>query len=270
MSDRPDDAGREEDDLFEALVAGLGTTTPQRDLALIVTPIASAEALAGLAAVSELACTVIPSRSGAVAAMDLEVADPFERLTGQPPKEALALAKAISILTRIDVVLLVSRLVTEEGEVSLEGELSAWRVTGADLGDEISPGLVIAGLDPTIEDLAVGEKQLIDIRGAIDSTSIPKAAAAATIARALGRARQRTEEEQAKAAEVIRERNATRPETAGDPASDDAPASGGDVDSSGDSASGVDPEPDDNPDSAEGGEPGQNDAPHQDGTEQQQ
>lgn len=188
MSERPDGERPEDEqpiDPFEAIVAGLGEGSPPRDLALIVTPFASAEALAGLAAVAGLACTVVPSESGAVAAMDLPVADPFEQLTGEPPKEALALAKAISILTRIDVVLLVSRLVSEGGEVSLEGELSAWRVTGPDLGDEISPGLVVANLDPTIEDLAVGEKRLADIAGTVDSTTLGKAEAARMIARAV-------------------------------------------------------------------------------------
>nr|NLD40822.1 hypothetical protein [Actinomycetales bacterium] len=186
MTERPE-GEQPEIDPFEAIVAGLGASAPQRDLALIVTPFASAEALAGLAAAAGLACTVVPSESGAVAAMDLEVADPFEKLTGEPPKEALALAKAISILTRIDVVLLVSRLVSEGGEVSLEGELSAWRVTGADIGGEISPGLVIAGLDPTIEDLAVGEKRLADVPGTIDSSALSSAEAAGMISRAVQR-----------------------------------------------------------------------------------
>ncbi|MDO5495774.1 MAG: hypothetical protein Q4G64_08675, partial [bacterium] len=109
------------------------------------------------------------------------------KLTGEPPKEAVALAKAISIHTRIDVVLLVSRLVSEGGDVSLEGEISAWRVTGADLGEEISPGLVLGGLDAVIEDLAIGESRLADVPGAIESGSLSKAEAARMIARGMQR-----------------------------------------------------------------------------------
>ncbi len=178
-------------DPFDAIVAGLGAPAPQRDLALIVTPIVSAEALAGLAAMAGLACTVVPSSSGAVAAMDLEVADPFEKLSGEPPREAVALAKAISILTRVDVVLLVSRLVSEGSEVSLEGEMSAWRVAREDLAGEVSPGLVIAGLDTVVEDLAVGEKRLADIPGTIDSAAISKGEAARMIARGIHPGRRR-------------------------------------------------------------------------------
>ncbi|HZK06339.1 MAG TPA: hypothetical protein VFC82_10940 [Actinomycetaceae bacterium] len=161
-------------DPFDAIVANFGMPPVQRDLALVLTPIASAEVLAGLASVAGLECTVVPSKGGAVAAMYLPEGDPFDDLTGDAPKEALALAKAISIITKIDVVLMVSRFSGPGSEASPEGKLSAWRIAGAEIAGEIPAGLVVSSLDTTVEDLVIGEKRLEDVPDTEDSADFPR------------------------------------------------------------------------------------------------
>lgn len=151
-------------------------------MALVVTPIASAQALAQLATMAGIACTVVPTRSGAVAAMHLTAADPFEELAGNAPARPLALAKAISILTRLELLLLVCRfgggsdaavaedapgVAAPEAGFGAEGRISAWQISGADVMEPVSPGLLLARLDPVIEDLAVGERTLSDFPGAL-------------------------------------------------------------------------------------------------------
>ena len=103
MSDMPESV-----DPFDAIVAGFGAPQRNPDLALIVTPFASAAAVATLTGAADLDCTVISSRNGAVAAMEI-TPDPFAELTGSVPEEALALAKALSIITKVEVVLIVVR-----------------------------------------------------------------------------------------------------------------------------------------------------------------
>lgn len=177
------------DDPFAAIVAGLDLQAPTvRDLALVITPIASAEALAGLAVMGNLHCTVVPASTGAVAAMHLDEADPFLAVSGQPPTEALALAKAISIITKVPVMLLATRFVSD-GDATGEGEMTAWTIKGEDVTGTVSPGVVLANLDAQIEDLALGEKDLEDFPNAIDTASVSKADALRLLSRGVRRRR---------------------------------------------------------------------------------
>ncbi len=173
------------DDEFERLVAGLSPAVPARphQLALVLTPVASAAALAGLCAMSGVHCTVLPSSTGAVAAIELEE-DPFAGLVPGAPPEADALARTLSRLTHVEVLLLVARLGADrEGDVS--GQLSAHRYTGGEHVGDIAPGVVLAAVDGIVEDLVLGQTALADVPGAEDTAGIPRWKAARMYTRGL-------------------------------------------------------------------------------------
>lgn len=176
------------DDEFERLVAGLGDTAAApaepEGLAVVVTPVASASALAGLCAMSGLSCKVLPTETGAVAAIALPpVDDPFAALGGALPAEAHELATELSRLTHLEVVLVVARLSTaDEGPT---GQLTAHRYAGGEQVGEISPGLILSSADPLVEDLLLGVVRLQDVSGVEDTAAIPRWKAAKMFTRGL-------------------------------------------------------------------------------------
>ncbi len=177
------------DDEFERLVAGLGdeiSAEPAQPpgLAVVVTPVGSASALAGLCAMSGLSCKVLPTHTGAVAAIALAaVDDPFAALTNAVPAEADELAGALSRLTHLEVVLVVARLSTaEEGPT---GQLTAHRYAAGERAGEVSPGLVLSSVDALVEDLLLGAVRLDEVTGVEDTSSIPRWKAARMFTRGL-------------------------------------------------------------------------------------
>lgn len=180
------------DDEFERLVAGLGADlqpAAPEDLAVVVTPVASASALAGLCAISGLSCKVLPTGAGAVAAITLApVDDPFAALAGAVPPDADELAAALSRVTHLEVVLIVARLTAaEEGPT---GQLTAHRYSGGERSGEISPGLVLSSADPLVEDLLLGVVRLEEVTGIADTASIPRWKAARMFTRGLKKRKQ--------------------------------------------------------------------------------
>lgn len=169
-------------DEFEEIVAGSGIG--ERRIACVLTPVASERALAGLAAMSDVHALVFGSSTGAVASVELtgEV-DPFAALTGAPPDEAAQLATRLSTLLHVDMVLVVSTL--SEGD---SGSMAAWRVSEGEIGETVSPGLVLAGADSDIEDVLVGVAGLDEIK-TIDTATLPRWKAARMFARGLKRKR---------------------------------------------------------------------------------
>ena len=103
-------------------------------VAVVLTPLASADALAAMCAMSDLECTVVPARSGAFAVKEFVSAhaewDVSELLGGADtePAEAADLASALSRLSRAGVVLLTADLATDVGiESGLSGTITARR-----------------------------------------------------------------------------------------------------------------------------------------------
>ena len=158
--------GEDLDAEFAALMAGLDLDTSQEDssaldpgslevpedtsaldsqdvtatakavkVAVVLTPLASADALAALCAMSDLDCTVVPARSGAFAVKEFVSAhaqwDVAELLGGAEtePAEAAELASALSRLSRGGVVLLTA--VDQVVEDVLLGLTKAEDVKGA-------------------------------------------------------------------------------------------------------------------------------------------
>ena len=108
--------------------AGTAPKAPKAiKIAVVLTPLASASALAALCAMSDLDCTIVPARSGAIAVKEFVSAhaewDVAELLGGveTEPAEAAELAKALSRLSRGGVVLMTADLATDVGRLRRRG-----------------------------------------------------------------------------------------------------------------------------------------------------
>ncbi|WP_243856687.1 MULTISPECIES: hypothetical protein [Actinomyces] len=148
-------------------------------VAVVLTPVANAQALAVLCAASELDCTVVPSSSGALAVKELVSShvewDVSELLAGAQtePVEAAELAGALSRLSKAGVVLLTADLATDVGiEAGLSGTITARHYAGGTAGEETSAGLVLAAADPVVEDILVGMTRAEDVRGALRTSEV--------------------------------------------------------------------------------------------------
>ncbi|WP_136192208.1 hypothetical protein [Actinomyces procaprae] len=148
-------------------------------IAIVLTPLAGADALAALCAVGGLDCWVVPSRSGAIAVKEFVSAhaewDIAELLGGADtePAEAAELAAALSRLSRPGVVLVTADLATDVGiETGLSGTITARRFRGGEAGEEISPGLLLPDLDEVVEDLLFGATRVQDAPGAINTSEV--------------------------------------------------------------------------------------------------
>jgi hypothetical protein len=205
-------------------------------VALVLTPVASAAALAGLCSMTGIDVHVIPSRGGAVAVLELAgtapaVPDDLSSLTEAGPApsgpggpggaraggagpdddgssatadwdisellpddvapEADDLARTLSRLSKTGVVLLTARLANEPGgaDPGVTGQLSARRYTEGERGEDVPPGLVLAGADEVVEDLILGRVRVQDVRGHERSGTLPRWKAAQMFAKGLRRRR---------------------------------------------------------------------------------
>ncbi len=166
-------------------------------LAVVLTPVASAQALAALCALDGVFVDVVPTERGAVVVRAVEVggssgssdaagepaeAQPAEAEPAEAewdiselvddaiPAEAAELAARISLLTRQGVVLVTAAL-TEDGalDAGLSGQITARRYVGGDAAEDVPAGLVIAGADDVVEDLLLGRRGVADIPGHVSS-----------------------------------------------------------------------------------------------------
>ena len=165
-------------------------------VAVVLTPLASAEALAGLCAMSGLACWVVPARSGAYAVKEFVSAhaewDVAELLGGMEsePAEAAELAGTLSRLARGGVVLLTADLATDVGiESGLSGHITARHYVSGEAGEETSAGLVMSAVDASVEDVLFGILKAAEVPGALDTTNLPTGRAFRLFGRGLRRPR---------------------------------------------------------------------------------
>ncbi|ARD41863.1 hypothetical protein [Actinomyces gaoshouyii] len=227
---RPDDADRI-DDQFAALVEGLdlggaegaigespesptaaggtagasdgGTVDPAPTgspaaralkIAVVLTPLPTAEALASLCAMSGLDCVAVPASSGAFAVKEFASAhaewDIAELLGGSEnePAEAAELAATLSRLSRGGSVLLTADLATDVGiEEGLSGTITARRFAGGRPGEEASAGLILSQMDQIVEDVLLGILRPEDAPGAMLTSEIKAGRAMRWIGRGLRR-----------------------------------------------------------------------------------
>ena len=157
-------------------------------LAVVLTPVASAQALAALCALDGVFVDVVPTQRGAVVVRAVEVGgssgaeaetegettepdwDISELMDDAVPAKAAELAARISLLTRQGVVLVTAAL-TEDGalESGLSGQITARRYVGGEAAEDVPAGLVIAGADDVVEDLLLGRRGVADIPGHVSS-----------------------------------------------------------------------------------------------------
>jgi len=171
-------------------------------VAVVLTPVASAPALAGLCAMQDVDVHVVPSKSGAIAVVELEPAPPAaepddwdisELLGGQAeqvPAKADEAARALSRLTKAGVVLITSSLTRDSGfDQGLSGQLTARRYAGGEPGEDVAVGLVLAGADDVVEDLVLGRVRVSDVPGHERSGDLPRWKAARMFAKGLRKPR---------------------------------------------------------------------------------
>lgn len=138
-------------------------------VALVVTPVASAEALAATCAIAKVAADVVPSPVGALAVCRVT--------TGDAPAAA---AGAMSGLLRgVPLVLLESR----------EGQITASRWLDGDRGDDLPAGLVLNDAPEVLEDLVLGSTTPADLDGVISSVGMSRLKAMRVLAAAARAAR---------------------------------------------------------------------------------
>ncbi|WP_103064013.1 hypothetical protein [Actinomyces qiguomingii] len=186
-ADCADEAGLTPEQLAEvqalaaALDADSGADSRPRavKVAVVLTPLASAEALAHLCAASGLDCTVVPTSSGAIAVKEFVSAhaqwDIAELLGGADtePAEAAELAGALSRLSRAGVVLMTADLATDAGvESGLSGTITARRYYNGEAAEETSAGLLLASADQELEDILLGVTQAQSVAGAISTSDV--------------------------------------------------------------------------------------------------
>ena len=151
-------------------------------VAVVLTPLASAEALAALCAMSELDCTVVPARSGAFAVKEF--------VSAHVEWDVSELASTLSRLSRAGVVLLTADLATDVGiESGLSGTITARRYTNGDAGEDAAAGLLLASVDQEVEDVLLGATRADDIRGAVKSSEVKPSKAMRWFTRGLRRPR---------------------------------------------------------------------------------
>ncbi len=148
-------------------------------VAVVITPLNRADGLAGMCALMDLDCTVVPSSSGAFAVKQFVSAhsdwDVAELLGGSDsePAEAAELAAQLSRLSRAGAVLMTADLATDVGiESGLSGTITARHFTNGQPGEEASAGLLLASMDQVVEDVLLGVIDADDVPGAVKSSEI--------------------------------------------------------------------------------------------------
>ena len=148
-------------------------------VAVVMTPLNRADALAGMCSLMDLDCTVVPSSSGAFAVKQFVSAhadwDVAELLGGSDsePAEAAELAAQLSRLSRAGAILMTADLATDVGiESGLSGTITARHFTNGQPGEEASAGLLLASMDQVVEDVLLGAIDADDVPGAMRSSEI--------------------------------------------------------------------------------------------------
>ena len=138
-------------------------------VALVVTPVANAQALAATCAIAKVAADVVPSPVGALAVCRVTA--------GTGPADA---AGAVSQLLRgVPLVLLESR----------EGQITASRWLDGARGDDLAPGLVLNDAPEVLEDLVLGTTTPADLDGVVSSVGMSRLKAMRVLASAARAAR---------------------------------------------------------------------------------
>jgi len=138
-------------------------------LALLVTPVASAQALAATCAIAHVSADVVPSAVGALAVYRVTADD----------VPALGAGAISRLLRGVPLVLLERR----------EGQISASRWLDGDRGDDLAPGLVLNDAPEVLEDLVLGTTRAADLDGMVSTVGMSRLKAMRVLASAARAAR---------------------------------------------------------------------------------
>lgn len=148
-------------------------------VALILTPLASADTLTVLMATAGLSAEVIGTDSGAVARVEVpaDAGNDVESLLGSKrplPPEVDELARQVSRLIRgTGVVALVSWLVQgDDVEPGVSGQITARRYEAGEPQEDLPAGLLIAQMDPLVEELLTARLATSEVEGVADTGKI--------------------------------------------------------------------------------------------------
>jgi hypothetical protein len=131
-------------------------------VAVAVTPVASADALAATCAMAKIAMDAVPTDVGALAVLRVTAGDASAQAVG-----------AISRLLRgVPIVLLERR----------EEEIAASRWLDGDRDGDLAPGLVLGDAPEVLEDLMLGTTNPADLDGVVSSVGMSRLKAMRTLA----------------------------------------------------------------------------------------
>lgn len=128
------------------------TAEPAPTVAVVVTQVAVAEALAAACALASVAVDAVPSPVGALAVL-------------RDPTAGTDAAGAVSrLLRQVPVVLLERRA----------SKVSASQWVGGEQQKELPAGLVLSGAPPVLEDLLLGDVPAAEVEGAVSSVGLSR------------------------------------------------------------------------------------------------
>ncbi|MCI6584962.1 MAG: hypothetical protein SPK50_08160 [Mobiluncus porci] len=169
--------------------------------AVFLTPVASAEALAALCALSGIDLVIVPTEVGAVGVSTLEINEEAfgmallaETLEDFDPKLDGIIAE-LNQLTKMPVVAIVGLLAPgTEMEPGVTGQVLAARWVGGEFETDLPAGLVVAQMPLQVEDLVLGRVEAIDQKGAVETKGIARWKALRMLGKGLKNARREARE----------------------------------------------------------------------------
>ena len=188
-----EEIGHDWDEALRELTGQMGEADSHaRSVALVMTPLASVEAVAAVLAMSSLPGQVLMTDTGAAVWLEVEP-DPEDDLNAllgadRPmPKKADELAKLLSQTSPLGVVLLVSWLGNgDQGEPGVSGQVIARRYQKGAEGADLPAGLVISTADGRVEDLLLGKSTPADYEN-IDASRMGRMAGLKALRKAMRR-----------------------------------------------------------------------------------
>lgn len=171
-------------------VAPVGSDQNQaRYLAIVWTPVASAEALAGLCALQGIDTLVIPTSRGALVIEEEDVSPELdlELMSAGVPERIIEIATLLARLSSDGVAVLSSRV--DRSEEGLAGDLRAYHFGPTGESETVPAGLLLTRADAVIEGLATGRVLPADIEGGIRSGELSTRTATKFVRKGLRRRR---------------------------------------------------------------------------------
>lgn len=157
------------------------TITTNRARVVFLTPLASAEALAGLCVLSGIELVVVPTEAGAAGILELSLSEESfgmaliaDTLRDFDPSVS-EIAKMISEITRFPVVVLAALLTPgTEQEPGVTGQVLAGRWNKGEFDTDLPSGLVLVQLPLKVEDLLLARVEETDTAGAVETRGISR------------------------------------------------------------------------------------------------